>query len=219
MLAIKLSQNVSIMPNIYQKWLFRAIHQYSVLTISEETFKRETFHDGQTPIITEYAITSIYPAPDASSGVIITQSPDFAGKFNAFPWFTQTEKSVAIQLDNFQFDSIEAAQFPQQANKKHAMIFVTYQESLAKPFESLSNEALEKTLQGLTDLLKNRDQRILDKPPANAEEFKMVLTRGFMLLLTENGYDRNGALQTFKLTFQDHYQRFKSFAEEVRAMM
>ena len=207
------------MPNIYQKWLFRAIGQYSVLTISENEFKRETFHEGQSPIVSEYVIKAIYPSSDAQNGVVITQSPDFANKFNAFPWFNQTEKSVAIQLDNFQFDSIEAAQAPQQANEKHAMVFVTYQEDLAKPFEALSNEALEKTLQELTNLLKNRDQRILESLPTNPEEFKTVLTKGFMLLLTENGYDRNGALQTFKLTFQAHAQRFRSFAEEVRAMM
>ncbi|OJJ20446.1 hypothetical protein BKI52_18480 [marine bacterium AO1-C] len=207
------------MPNIYKKWLFRAIGQYSVVTISEDTFKRETFHDGQPPIVGEYAIKAIYPSSEAQKGVIITQPPDFANKFNAFPWFNQTDTSLAIQLDNFQFESIEEAQNPEKANEKHATTFVLYQEALAKPFESLSNDALEKTLQGLTNLLKNRDQRILETLPTNPEEFKTVLTKGFMLLLTENGYDRNGALQTFKLTFQAHQARFMSFAEEARTMM
>ena len=207
------------MPSIYQKWLFRAIGQYSVVTISENTFKRETFHDGQPSIVSEYAIKAIYPSSDSQNGVIITQSPDFTQKFNAFPWFNQTGTSIAIQLDNFQFDSIEAAQKPPEANEKHATTFALYQEDLAKPFEPLNNEVLEKTLQSLTDLLKNRDQRVLETPPTNPEEFKAMLTKGFMLLLTENGYDRNGALQTFKLTFQAHQARFMAFAQEARTMM
>lgn len=40
-----------------------------------------------------------------------------------------------------------------------------------------------------------------------------------MLVLTEQGYDRNAALQIFKLTFQAKADRLKSFAEDLRKAM
>lgn len=207
------------MPTIQKKWLFRAIGQYSVITISEEKLIRETFHDGQAPIVTEHTIEALHPSPEATNGVIITKSRDFEGKFNAFPWFNLAENSLGFQWDNFQFDNVVAAQTPEKANDKHAAGYIIYDETLAKPFEALDDDALDEALQSLAKLIQSRDRRIAEKPPTNQEEFKTLLTKGFMLVLTEQGYDRNAALQIFKLTFQAKADRFKSFAEDIRKAM
>ena len=151
--------------------------------------------------------------------MIITKSRDFEGQYNAFPWFNLTENSLGFQWDNFQFDNVEAAKTPEKANAQHAAGYIIYGEKLAKPFEALNDSDLEEALKALAKLIQSRDLRVAEKPPTNQEEFKTLLTKGFMLVLTEQGYDRNAALQIFKLTFQAKADRFKSFAEDLRKAM
>lgn len=207
------------MQSIQKKWLFRAIGQYSVVTISETQLIRETYHEGQKPIISQYEIESIYPSVDAQNGTIITASPDFPNQFNAFPWFAQSENTLSIQWDNFQFENQEAAKTPPQANATHAAKFEVYHEENAQPITALSDTLLNETFLALADLVKNEDSRIVEKPPVNQDEFRTMLTKGFMLVLGEKGYDRNTALQTFKVTFQAKQSHFLEFAEKLRSSL
>lgn len=207
--------------NIQGKWLFRALKQYGVLTVTEDSMKREVFHDGQDAIVTEHKIVAFYSSPDSESGVVITEAPDFPGKFNAFPWFELSENKVYWQLDNFQFDSIEAAQTPEKANRMHAIPYVPYNEKFAIPIVALEDDVLDSVFEHIKNIVKDPEKRkTLGPAPKSQEEFQSALQNAFLKTLQEqHDYDENAAGLALRATAMKKGPRFGAFAMEVIALV